>query len=123
MRAGLAELTAGLNAALHSKFTESWDGNPKNSYNNFLTTEQKNAIIQNALDPLNILSDGLLNDNYGAVNSITAWIAAQNQEGQRQLLERVPVINTLQALKELAGPDVTGLYLSLNPQIQEALGQ
>lgn len=123
LRAGFAELQAGVLTALNQKYTESWDGNPKNSYANYLTNEEKNAAIASAMQPIAILQDSLLNEDYGAANAVTAYLQAQNTQAQRDLIDKLPIMNTLSALKEVAGPDVMGLYLGINPEVQDALGQ
>ena len=114
----IAQLQQGILTALNQKFTESWNGDPSASYAAHLSNEQRQAIISTAMQPVQILQDAILNEDYGVVDSVAAYLQAGKTEETRRLIETIPALNVMQSLKEVAGPDVMGLYMQLQPQMQ-----
>jgi hypothetical protein len=115
--AQLAQLKQGVLTALNKKFVESWDGDPNHSYAAHLAKDQYDSIVAQAMQPIMILEDAILNEDYGTIKSVSAYLKAQGDADQKALLDKLPIMSTIQALKEVAGPDALGLYLSVNPEV------
>jgi hypothetical protein len=124
LTAGINQLQSDIKLALHQKFAESWDGNSDHSYLAQLTTEQRDAAIQTAMTPVSILGEALTSENpFGLMNAVAANTKAKENAADAKLIEAIPVLESLQTLNRVVGPDVTSLYLSVSPQIQNALTQ
>lgn len=109
----------GLDEIYKTPFTD----DPKSSYIANLDPQEKERLVEQALIPLTTLEQALAGDNpYSVIGSVANYLEANKLESNRSLLESIPALQTLQSLNDLTGPDMAGMYMSLNPQVQEALG-
>lgn len=79
------------------------------------------AAIAQAMWPINLMEDAILNENYGTLGSIAAWLDSTKNLNSRELLTAFPEIGRIQALKDIAGPTVTDLLLAANRDTVHAL--
>lgn len=67
------------------------------------------------------MEDAILNENYGIMNSMGAWLESVKQNNSADLIRDLPEIGRIQALKEVAGPTVVDLLLAASPNTVHAL--
>lgn len=79
------------------------------------------AQIAQAMWPINIMEDAILNENYGTVASMAAWIESTKNNNVKELHDSFPELGRIQALKEVAGPTVVDLLLAASPTTVHAL--
>lgn len=104
----MASLRTEAELALTEQFNRSWDGSPDHSYAAHLDQATQQAIIQQALAPLDIISNSLADkDNpYAIINSASAWLEATKIQNQAAVLQEAPILGMLGAISDLAGPGV-----------------
>lgn len=79
------------------------------------------AAIAQAMWPINLMEDAILNENYGTAQSMAAWLESTKNMNSKELLNAFPEIGRIQALKDIAGPTVTDLLLAASPTTVHAL--
>jgi hypothetical protein len=112
-------------AALNAQFLQSWDGDPANSYANYLDKTTQQDIMTQALAPIDLLMQSLAGTNnpYAVLGSTSAYLEALKSESQRRLLQEVPLLSNIGALTQVAGPDATSLMLQLNSDVTDSLAK
>lgn len=110
----LQQLEGDVMLALNQKFTESWDGDSNHSYVAQLSAEQKDAAIKQAMLPISVLKQAMTSDNpFGLMNAVTANNKARTDALTKDMISAVPVLEELQVMTNLAGPQVSGMLLQL----------
>jgi hypothetical protein len=122
LRGSIGELKTAMLQNLQKELVTPWDEDPSHSYAALLTPEDSKAIIAEAMLPITILEEALSSENpWGVLKTVTAHIEAQRDQASREMLDTVPLMDNLQALQSMLGPEAMGIYMSLNPEIQDAL--
>lgn len=124
LRGAMGELVLSVRQQLQSEYLQPWDDNPDHSYVQFIDSENSQKIIDQAMMPVTLLENALNSENpWGVLKSVTAYTEAMQNDATRQLIENVPMIQTLKGVSDVLGPDGTSLYMSLNPDLQNALAK
>lgn len=121
-RALMGRLMEEMQLALHQKFTEQWDDDPKHSYSTMISPDDRDKIIGEALAPIQTALQAMDAKNpYGILGAQAAWIQATKDDNAREMLDNVPVTQTLQALTDTVGAQVASTVLNINPSMQSAV--
>lgn len=120
LRANMGELKATIRQALHQQFIQSWDDDPQHSYVAHLSKEQMTAVMEQSMIPLNILEDALSSDSpWGVLGSVSAWLEAQKNDAQREVIRDYPFMREFKAMSDALGSEVMGQFMSLSPSLQK----
>lgn len=124
LRTAYAEFKGLVQSELRGLSMQQFGSTAADSYISMISDPQAiDAAINQAMAPLNIIEDAILNEQYGVVGSMAAWLESTKDLNSKELLQALPEIGRLQALKETAGPTVVDLLLMLQPQLQSSLAK
>lgn len=98
--------------ALHQKFTEQWDDDPRHSYMANVDPKDRDAIIQEAMTPLNVAMQSLDAKNpAGLLGALAGWIQTTKDSNTADLLKDVPFAGVMQSMNDTLGPDVASAWM------------
>lgn len=123
LRGQIGELQTQARDQLNKLFLSSWDGDPAHTYVGHINKETQTAIIDQAMQPIQLLADAFSSTGnpYAIAGATQAIMEAQKTTLQNQILQALPAVRNLSAVKDLVGPDALGLYLQANPKAENAL--
>lgn len=122
IRGQIIDLRTSMQQKLHAFFTEPLrDGDPNSSYAAYVDPKKAEEVIQQALRPMLLMEDALVNENWGLLKSVTASVEARKLDAEREIIDGIPLLPTLNAAKDLIGPEAMDLLLSTSPELQVPL--
>lgn len=121
-KTALAELKGLVSTQLRQMSLQQFGSTASDSYISMINDPQQiDAAIAQAMWPINLMEDAILNENYGTAQSLAAWLESTKNLNSKELLTAFPEIGRIQALKDIAGPTVTDLLLAASPTTVHAL--
>lgn len=120
------QLQGQIRALGDSTYIKPWDetGDPKKNYKYWVPKEDFDKEFAAATLPLDTLRQAIFGKegvNVGLLKATSTYLESQKNYNQRTLLTDVPALQYLKTLTDIAGPQATGLYMTLIPGGADAL--
>lgn len=123
LKGSISDLRMAVHDSLRQMYTTPWSNDPKMSYVEYLSQDEAQKIIDDAMTPLVMLETALANEQFGLLGSISTWIEASNNDAMKDIMEEIPMVAALQGMQGLLGENGMNIYMSLNPDLQHTLAQ